>query len=243
MILSPELIVLIPAAGRGLRSGLLYPKSLYKIYNKSIITRILELFKNYNLKYKIVINPKDISSFKKETKKFNKKIEYLFQNKPLGMGDAVLKIKNSKDYSKIKNILLIWGDIPFIQKSTINKLINFHFKNNNDFTLVSANVSKPYTLIKRNNENKIISVIEMKNVKKKPKTGEREVGVFLFKKKYVISALSQIKKINNSKFTKENEFGFLQSIGFLYKKLLKIESLEITNIRETKSLNFLSELK
>ena len=42
------------------------------------------------------------------------------------MGDAVLKFKKSKFYNNSDHILLIWGDIPFIKKSSIDKLIKVH---------------------------------------------------------------------------------------------------------------------
>ena len=59
-----------------------------------------------------------------------KNLNFYF-NYPSGMGDAVLKFKKSKFSEKADNILLIWGDIPFIKKSSIDKLIRFHISNSN----------------------------------------------------------------------------------------------------------------
>ena len=55
-----------------------------------------------------------------------KNLNFYFKIYPSGMGDAVLKFKKSKFFEKADNILLIWGDIPFIKKSSIDKLIRFH---------------------------------------------------------------------------------------------------------------------
>ena len=97
------------------------------------------------------------------------------------MGNSILQYSKSKKSSKYKDVLLIWGDIPFIRKSTINKLINFHYKNKNNFSLITKCVKNPYTIVRRNKERKIISIKETKlNKKLEIKYGERDIGIFLW---------------------------------------------------------------
>ena len=60
-----------------------------------------------------------------------------------------LNSKNLSFFEKTDNILLIWGDIPFIKKSSIDKLIKFHLSNSNFMSILSNFSYKPYTLIKR----------------------------------------------------------------------------------------------
>lgn len=238
MIINKNTIVLIPCAGHGKRSKLHFPKSLYKIQNKSILSKIIDDFKRYKFKYKIVINKKNLNFFKIETKK-NKLIEFIYQNQALGMGDAVLKLRNSKDYKKILDVILIWGDIPFIKPKTIDILIKKHFKNKNDFTFITGMAQKPYTLVKRDKYNKVKSVSELKNSKKITKYGERDIGIFIFKKKYIIKYLLEIKKKHKSK----NEISFLKVIALLNKNKFKIEAINIADQKEMKSLNYISDLK
>ncbi len=238
MNLSKDTFVVIPCAGKGTRSKLPYPKSLYKIGNTTILNRIIKSFNKYNFNFKIVINKKNMQLFKSETKKISSKIEYLYQNIALGMGDAVLKITKSKDYRKMENIILIWGDVPFIKKSTINELIKNHFKNNNDFTFISGITKYPYTYVQRDKKNKVFRIKEMKNFKKKIKYGERNIGIFLFKKNYTIKILKKMKiKHKNNK-----EISFLNVIEYLNKENLKIEAINIATPREMKSLNYLKDL-
>ena len=239
MISNNDTIVLIPCAGKGSRSNLKYPKTFYSINKKKILHRIIDSFKNYNFDIKIVINIKDLNLFQSHAKNYSKKIEYLFQNNANGMGNAVLKIVNSKNYKHIKDIILIWGDIPFIKIKTIDNMIKNHIKNENDFTFVTGNSKNPYTQVLRDKNNKVINVIENKNKKNKIKYGERDIGLFIFKKKYVIKTLQDLKKKNKS----NNELGFLNVIKSLYKLNLKIEGINIANEKEMKSLNYIGDLK
>ena len=233
-----DIACLIPAAGKGSRSGLEYPKTLYKINSIPIIVRILKILKKIDNKPSIVINKKYLNLFKQNMQKYDFNPEFLFQRYQKGMGNSVLQFKNSlKNHN---NILLVWGDIPFIRRSTIDKLIHFHFKNNNDFSLITKFVSDPYTIVKRDKDNKVKSIIETKIYKRKSvKFGEREIGLFLFKKNIVFKFL---KKKLSGKF-KGKEHGFLYIVEHLAKAGCKIEAMPFANNKEIISFNSLDDLK
>ena len=231
--------ILIPAAGKGSRSNLDYPKTLYKINKKSILERIVQNTSFLNSNLSIIASPKG----KKKIFDFvnNKKIksEIIIQNKPRGMGDAILNYRKSKFFKNTKDILLIWGDIPFIKKSTYKKLIDFHYKNENTLSMLSIFVKNPYTLIKRNKFNEIKEVIETKNLKNKYKYGEREIGAFVVNKKIIFKYLNTKYMVAN----KNKEHGFLYLIKILVKNNYKVESLLIDNLKEAKSLNYINDIK
>ncbi len=225
---------LIPCAGMGKRSGLSYPKSLFIINKKPILIHILILLSQYTNNIFVVINKKDEKLFNKVLKKYNFEINFVYQNKPNGMGDAILKAeKKIKNY---EDILLVWGDIPFIQKKTVDILFNKYFKSNYDFLFVSRMVKNPYTIVKRDNKNKIISVKETKHIKKSISHGERDIGLFIFKKEITFELLKNKYDIKNK------EHGFLYIIEHLVKKNFKIDALTIAKAIETKSLNSVIDL-
>ena len=229
-----NLCALIPCAGMGKRSGLSYPKSLFIINKKPILIHILILLSQYTNNIFIVINKKDEKLFNIVLKKYNFKINFVYQNNPNGMGDAILK--SEKKIKHYEDILLIWGDIPFVQKKTIDILVNKYFQTKYDFLFVSRMVKNPYTIVKRDNKNKIISVKETKNIKKSISYGERDIGLFIFKKEITFKLLK--KKYDN----KNKEHGFLYIIEHLAKMNLKINALKIAKKIETKSLNFIRDL-
>ena len=47
------------------------------------------------------------------------------------MGDAVKIFHKSKLFNNISDILLIWSDIPYISRKSIDIMLNKHFMENN----------------------------------------------------------------------------------------------------------------
>ncbi len=233
--------VIIPTAGKGTRSGLNYPKTLYKVDGKEILLHILELTNHLDRNPTIIVSRNGFSIIKNflDLKKIN--AELIIQDSPKGMGDALLQFKKSCYYEKTENILLIWGDIPFIKISTIESIITCHFENKNAFTLISKHVNKAYTLIKRDKNNKIIHIKETREEGEAPTSGERDIGLFLFKKKIVFQFLQ--KELSGKYGKASNEHGFLYIVEHLAKKGYKIEALPIAEAKELISLNYMSDLE
>ena len=238
--LNNNINILIPAAGKGERSKLPYPKTLFKINNLSILERIIKNTKFLNANISIIssLDGREKIVNKLNDKKINSEI--IVQKIPNGMGNAILQYKKSKFYKDTKDILIVWGDIPFVKKSSYRKLIKFHYKNFNTVSILSTFVKNPYTYIKRDKKGKIIEVIETKEMKKKYKYGERDVGVFVINKNIVFKYLykSYIQKKHENK-----EHGFLQIINTIVKNKHKVETLPIATTKESKSLNYIKDIK
>ena len=134
------------------------------------------------------------------------------------------------------------GRCTFISRDTIERLIYQHFSEDNHFTLPTIFADHPYTIIQRDDQNSISSVIETKINPKVavPTRGERDLGLFLFDKNTILDLLVQDlpKKINDH----DSEHGFLYLIEHLYNKNFKIGSIEVTNQKESISFNSLDDL-
>ena len=79
--------------------------------------------------------------------KNNIQAQLVLQSMPRGMGDAVLCIDNSEEFTNSEHVLLVWGDIPFIKQETVETMINHHLEQDSDFTFVSRVVDKALSLI------------------------------------------------------------------------------------------------
>ena len=183
-----NLKVVIPAAGKGSRSGLAIPKSLQKVGDKPIIIRICEQLKDYDEHPIVIINPLDEEIFKTTFAAYNITPIFMYQHTALGMGHALLQIKDA--VSNVKNILLIWSDIPLIQKNTIQNLLNCHLAHNNFFSLASYICDNPYTLVKRDESGNVLGVFEThKTTIEIEKKWERDIGLFVFNASVVLYLL------------------------------------------------------
>ena len=152
------------------------------------------------------------------------------------MGNAVLQYKNSNNYNINSDTLLIWGDIPFIQKTTLNKMIQQHFDNSNDLTFVSAITDRAYTKVIRDEKKKVVKVIETREEGSKISTGERDIGLFIFNTDTIMKYLSK-KNLRDKLGKITQEHGFLYIIYHLVKDGHKVECLPIAKDKDLISFN------
>ena len=241
MIYEKEVKVLIAAAGKGSRANLPYPKTLYKVDGEEILLRILNTTKNLDQNATIIVSPQGELDIRNFLINSSKKAEIIIQEEARGMGDAFLKFEKSSYFSISENILLIWGDIPYIKSKTISKMIDCHIKSNNILTFVTADSDKAYTRVIRDEHNKVIDLIETREENLLVEKGERDIGLFIFKKNEIFNLLKQDLPKKHSLKTKEH--GFLYLINHCFKRGLKVEALKIADQKELISLNRISDLK
>tara|TARA_B100000941_G_scaffold264779_1_gene218973 strand:+ start:1080 stop:1811 length:732 start_codon:yes stop_codon:yes gene_type:complete len=238
----PKYTVLIAAAGHGHRSGLPYPKTLYPIKGKPILIHLLNLFSLVTDSISVVVSPHGKAMIQQSLKEYKFLPELLIQTIPRGMGDAVLKFKTSSKFDKTNNLILVWGDIPFIQISTLMNLLKIHEKKENDFTFPTRFVDSAYTIVSRDKNNNLVEVIETKELGiDQPKPGERDMGLFVFKKDIIFKELQRDSKFKFGNIS--GEHGFLYIIRELIFKGYKVEGLPIAAEKDLISLNYLKDVE
>ncbi|UEG50552.1 NTP transferase domain-containing protein [Ferruginibacter lapsinanis] len=237
--MTKKIRLVIPAAGRSSRSGLNYPKTLYRLFDVPILVRIIRSFEEFiNEPPIIIINPDNLDQFTTVLKEYNIQAQIAFQHEPLGMGNALLSIDdliNDQD-----DIILVWSDIPLLSKNTIKSLVNCHLVTKNDFSLVTALSENCYTIVKRN-EGKLEAVLETRALGIAANTkGERDIGLFVFNKGSVFSMLKE----NETYFVvgDKKEHSFLYIIEKLVQAKLKVEGYPVAQASDLLSFNNPSEL-
>jgi len=154
----------------------------------------------YNDKfYKNIIkrkkDPRIINEYKKILK-YKKMIKFVFQDKPLGTGDAVLK---TKKFIKDRYFLMLLPDDLIIKQNCSKTMIAIHKKFNSS-VMASMKVNKKqvsrwgiYSLKKKiNNKNFVIkSVVEKPSIKQAP-SNNAVIGRYILPKK-IFSKLSKLK--------------------------------------------------
>lgn len=242
MILMNKYSVLIAAAGNGKRSGLSYPKTLYPVKGKPILIHLMNLFSTYTNSTSIVVSPNGKNQIQECLKESNFDAHLLTQLLPRGMGDAVLKFADSPDFYNSSNIILAWGDIPFIQPDTLSQMLYVHENHQNDFTFPTRFVESAYTYVIRDKNQKLVDVIETRELGiDEPRPGERDMGLFVFKKDLVIK---QLQCDSDSKFGKASkEHGFLYIIKEIILQGARVEAIPIATEKDLISLNYIKDVK
>ena len=148
---------------------------------------------------------------------------------------------NSTAFPAAKHVLLIWGDVPFVQPETIAAMVEAHHSSGNDFTFASRVVSNPYTVVLRNEIGEVTGVFETREAGVMPPTiGERDIGLFIFRKEPVFDMLRE--DLSGKWGRNTGEQGFLYVVDHLVRRSCKVEGLPIAKEIETVSLNTVKEM-
>ena len=158
---------------------------------------IKKYFYNDNFYKKIIKKKKDPRTLKEYKKilKYKKIIKFVYQNKPLGTGDAVLRTKN---IIKDKFFLMLLPDDLIVKKNCSKSMIQIHKKYKSS-VMASMNVSKKtvsrwgiYKLKKKIDKNNFLieNVIEKPSIKEAP-SNKAVIGRYILPKKIFAKLLSQ----------------------------------------------------
>lgn len=236
-----EVRALVAAAGRGTRAGLPYPKTLFPIQGVPILIRIARLLRPYDESPIVIVSPEGKDLIAQCLRDHAVAAELVTQSEPRGMGDAVLRFKDSTAFDTAEHVLLIWGDIPFVQPSTVEQLVTAHLQHQNDFTLATRTVEKAYTVVSRDQQGSVTGVRETRELGlSAPPGGERDIGLFIFRKQPVFDALQEDLPGKFGKAT--GEHGFLYIIKHLVKKGCRVEALPVATELDLVSLNCMTDV-
>lgn len=204
--------VIILSAGKGKRMCSTIPKVLHEVSSQPIIEYVIELASSLNC------DPNNlnivISEELQNNKRFNNLCNKYILNKVLqrnrwGTGYA-LRVACSNLKCMKDLVLVLYGDTPFIKRSTILKMYYMMIECAADINVIGFYTSKPqgYGRIISSN-NRIYDIVEDKDIHKVENNLVLcNSGIFLIKKDTLLDFLNSK---NNYQYSLDNEF-YLTSI-------------------------------
>jgi bifunctional N-acetylglucosamine-1-phosphate-uridyltransferase/glucosamine-1-phosphate-acetyltransferase GlmU-like protein len=236
----PEAKVLIAAAGSGSRAGLPYPKTLHPVLGKPILLRLFDLLTPIDPRPTVIVSPAGRREIEQCLAAAGRAAELVEQSQPDGMGDAVLRFRAALSFTDTEHVLLVWGDIPCLQHETVAALVDAHFTEGNDFTFASRLVDQAYTVVERAGDGRVTGLTETRETGLPPAPGERDIGLFIFRKAPVFELLAQ--DLPGSKGGATGEHGFLYLVGHLAWAGYRVAAVPVATELDLISLNRLSDL-
>jgi bifunctional UDP-N-acetylglucosamine pyrophosphorylase/glucosamine-1-phosphate N-acetyltransferase len=231
-----NIAVIILAAGKSTRMKSGTPKVLHNLCGRPMLGYVLDLVAS--LKPEQVVT---VLGFKQElVRKFIPKgVKISIQKKLIGTADAV-----SAGLAALKGfkgtVLVLYGDNPLLKKETLNKLLEYHIKNNVDATLLTAQLKKPsgYGRIVRDKCFSICGIVEEKDADEVQKDiKEINTGIMVFKKESLSGNLKYIRPNNRKK-----EYYLTDIIGILARKNYLVDGVKVEDPQEALGINTRSEL-
>lgn len=189
---------IILAAGEGTRMKSKQPKVLHKILNKHMIEYVIHAADSSGASDICIVVGHKSDDVKKSI--HNEKIIYALQSDQMGTGHAVMMAEDFIDVNK--DIVVLYGDTPLITSETLVKLIEFHRREENGVSIISAIVDDPtgYGHIIRNKDG-----IFLKNVEHKDATDnerlvkEINTGIYCFNGAKLKEAIGKLTNNNSQK--------------------------------------------
>ncbi|ANQ53282.1 bifunctional N-acetylglucosamine-1-phosphate uridyltransferase/glucosamine-1-phosphate acetyltransferase [Thermosipho sp. 1063] len=212
---------LILAAGMGKRMNSKYPKVIHEIFGKPMILWVIETAKKFG-EVAVVLGHK----YEMVEDKLSSDVRIYIQKKQLGTAHAVMSA--IEFVSKDDNLLILYGDVPFISYETLKRLEKVHLESNSDVTILTAILENPsgYGRIVRDDKIKIIEDKDADDEVKKIK--EINTGIYIIKGRYLIE---NINKINNN--NAQGEYYLTDILKFTE----KISTVITENIDEITGIN------
>lgn len=237
--------VIILAGGKGTRMNQEIPKVLTEINGISLIEKLLQNVEKFFNKSDIYI----VVGYKGEDviEKLNNNYNFVWQREQLGTGHAVSQCEKELK-GKYENILILYGDTPFITEKTLKSLVNLHIDNNSSFSMITLkienfeNENAPYLKfgrIIRNESNEVTKIVEFKDSTDEEKNvTEVNPAIYCIKDAWLWKNLESIGN-NNA----QNEYYLTDLVFMVNNQGIDIKTLQVNDNIELMGINSLDDLE
>ncbi len=230
-------MTIIMAAGKGTRMKSNKSKLVHKIYDKELVKRVAEVANGIGADEIITV----VGYLKEQIQEvLGDSVKYAYQEELLGTGHAVMQAKEYLEGKKGK-VVILYGDVPIIRKSTLENLIYKSFKNKEYATLLTALYDNPtgYGRIIRDEGGNIKAIVEEKDAD----INQREIkeinsGIYCFDIEELLDALKELKP-NNA----QGEYYLTDVIKIMNDKGLKTGAVIVEDNTEILGVNDRAQLE
>ena len=230
----------IPAAGQGSRLGYAQPKILFPLLGRPIMDWLLDSLRPVCSRYVFVVSPAGEKQVSAEvSQRLGSLAQVVVQEKPTGMGDAVLCAEPAVQTSRT---LVVWGDQVTLSQRTVLRCAGLHQRRSGAvLTFPTIMKPSPYIHVVRDESGRITDVLQARERKIDKPVGESDCGLFLFSTSALFSGLRAARGRGVGIGASTGEFNLLQTIPTFETSPTAVQTMEITDLTETLGVNTLEE--
>ena len=233
-----ELAVVILAAGKGTRMQSDQAKVLHSLASRPLLIHVLDTVDTLNPQRVVVVVGYQAEKVKEACA--GRAIEFVEQAEQLGTGHAVLQAQAAlEDFEG--DVLILCGDMPLIQSSTLQTLLQKHHKTGAGCTLLSlkTNEKKDFGRVVRGPQGPVSRIVEAKDASEQEKTiDEYNAGVYCFNKGILFKALASVDTRNA-----QGEYYLTDTVGILSQNGHEVECHSTQDADEILGINSSEDLK
>lgn len=238
-----ELSAIILAAGKGKRMNSDLPKVLHLVGGRPMVAFSFLAARALNCKKMVFVVPQDDTLIKEAVVSYSaprQKLHFAVQNPPRGTGDAVRVAIEAAGLGKSETVIVLNGDMPLVEASSIAKLLALHKRSRAVMTILSANKDDPsgFGRVKRNTNGSVVGIVEDKDASDaERKICEANVGVYAFNGAFLKEAVYQLKTANEQK-----EYYLPDLVMIALKAGHRVEAFQLQDQGEALGANSRAEL-
>jgi bifunctional UDP-N-acetylglucosamine pyrophosphorylase/glucosamine-1-phosphate N-acetyltransferase len=234
--------IIILAAGKGTRMGSELPKVLVPVQGKPMIHYLMEavMASAVDSRPVVVVAPWNKDVISESLNSYD--LDYAIQDQQLGTGHAVACARSFVG-DEYDNILVLYGDQPFLQASSIK---SFADSEPQPLTVVSTLLPDfenwhhnffHLGRIARNDQGKVCGIVEFKDASDQEKEiREINLGFMCFKKNWLFSNIDSLKDNNNA-----HEFYLTDMVKIAFQQGHEVKTINVEP-REAMGINSKEEL-
>ena len=213
----------ILAGGQGKRMKSDLPKPMFEVLGLPMLDWSIRACEESGIKDICVV-----TGFNHEIieEHLNGKYHTVFQSQRMGTGHAVMMAMDWLRERTDKNVLILNGDAPFMDKETILGALSMHEEKGNAVTIITAELEKPhgYGRIIRNDTGVCGIVEENDATVEQKKIREINSGAYWFCVDRLIDALGKIVPVNS-----QGEYYLTDSVYILFGEKYRVDAYISSN--------------
>ena len=195
-----SLAVIIMAAGKGTRMKSDLPKVLHKANGRALIDYVLDASKALSPEKIVLVVGHQAALVKEATSCYG--VITALQEPQLGTGHAVMQAEGALgDFTG--EVLILSGDAPLVNGSTLQALIDFHRSSNAVATVLTAELHYPTgygRVVRQEKSDTVLKIVEQKDASEAERAiQEINSGIYVFSAPVLFGALKGITTDNAQK--------------------------------------------
>jgi bifunctional UDP-N-acetylglucosamine pyrophosphorylase/glucosamine-1-phosphate N-acetyltransferase len=183
---------IILAAGKGTRLKSEKPKVMHEILGLPLIHYPLSLAQRFSSDVICVVgHGRDtVGPYLKQYH-----VSQVVQDPPLGTGHAVMMARDILRDTAVKDVVIIPGDMPLIQQSSLTSLIDVYHRSGAPIGILTAKLPEPfgYGRIIRDREGFVKAIVEHNDAtEEQRRVNEINTGVYIISKNFLLDAVDRL---------------------------------------------------
>ena len=196
MTSSPPLAIVVLAAGKGTRMHSELAKVLHPLAGQPLLIHVLDVALSLTPQHVVVIVGHQAEMVRQVCAPYE--VTCVLQDPQLGTGHAVAQAEPAlADFQG--DVLVLYGDVPLLQSSTLRTLLDVHRRQQATVTVVTAHLDTPagYGRIVRDVAGQITRIVEERDASEAEKA-VREInsGVYCLQSSFLFAALPRVGRHN-----------------------------------------------